>query len=56
MDNEIELKLIEAALKLEPDARVVGELTSDPDRAIKMSIAISLKRIADILEDKWTMK
>ena len=39
----------EAALKLEEDARKVGEVTNDAERAINLSIAISLKRIADVI-------
>ena len=46
----LELVCSEAALKLEEDARKVGEVTSDAERAINLSIAISLKRIADKLE------
>lgn len=39
-----------AAAKLEPEASLVGKASQDVDRAIQLSIAISLKRIADSLE------
>lgn len=47
--NEIKI-LIDATNKLEPEARLVGESIYDPDRSLILSIAISLKRIADCME------
>lgn len=46
MNNEI---LKNAADKLEPEAKAVGEIVDTPERAIFLSIAISLKRIADVI-------
>lgn len=47
MNNEI---LKNAADKLEPEAKAVGEIVDAPKRAIFLSIAISLKRIADKMD------
>jgi len=48
--TDIDTLCTNASSKMEEDARKLGEATSDPDRAIQLSIAISLKRIADALQ------